>query len=73
MLLGRDARTRHHRDLAQRLGQLPDLNPEDRALAARTLAELYALARYAPDERSLSESELETARRDLRRLAGEAA
>jgi hypothetical protein len=73
LLLGRDARTRHHRDLAQRLGQLPDLNPEHRAAAARRLAELYAFARYAPEERSLTEAELETARRDLRRLAGEAA
>ncbi|MFQ3593445.1 MAG: hypothetical protein SNJ82_09715, partial [Gemmataceae bacterium] len=70
--LGRSARTRHHRDLATHLAQLPDLDSENRTAAAHELAELYALARYAPEGHNLSEAEYEQARRNLQRLAGEA-
>jgi hypothetical protein len=73
LLLGREARTRHHRALAAQLGQLPDLDPEARAEAARQLAERYARARYAPQGEPMSEAEFDQARRELRRLAGEAA
>ena len=73
LCLGRAARTRHHRDLAQQLAAMPDRQPQERAEAARELAELYAIARYAPQGHLLTPAELEQARRDLRRLAGEAA
>jgi hypothetical protein len=73
LLLGRDARTRHHRELAAQLATQPDAKPEERQRVAQELAELYAAARYAPPGERLEEGQLEQARRDLRRLAGDAA
>jgi hypothetical protein len=70
LLLGVDARHRHHLDLADRLGG-PSPEPADaRRRAANHLAYLYELARYAPDDEPLPEAELAAARHDLSFLAG---
>ncbi len=68
LLLGRDAASANHVDIARRIGA-----DERRRHAAAELAELYEQARYAPPEESLGEAEMEQARRDLRLLAGGAA
>ena len=72
-LLGIDAQHRHHLDLARRLGGSAQQADDARRLAANHLAHLYELARYAPEDEPLPETELAAARRDLSFLAGAAA
>jgi hypothetical protein len=79
LCLGPAARTRHHLELAERLGNDPaPAQPGAasggetgrRRAAAEELARLYEQARYAPEDEPLSAGELRAARRDLCYLAG---
>src|SRR5262249_6653769 len=70
LLLGLDARHRHHLDGADRFGGRSPEPADARRRAADHLAHLYELARYAPEDEPLPESELAAARRDLSFLAG---
>jgi hypothetical protein len=73
LCLGQSARTCHHLDLAEKLGKNPSLDPVGNADAAKHLAHLYEVARYAPGTEPLSELEVNRARRELCLLAGVAA
>ena len=67
LLLGPDARHRHHRALAE---QIAARNPTPaRQTAAADLGLLYEQARYAPPDEPLPEACLAAARRDLSLLA----
>ena len=70
LCLGIEASHRHHLELARRLGETGHESGMERRQAARQLAYLYELARYAPEDESLSETEMAAARRDLSYLAG---
>lgn len=70
-LLGRKAKTQHHRDLAHGIGHQTDADPTERRHWADALADVYEQARYAPPGEDLSANQLEQARRCLRRLTGE--
>jgi hypothetical protein len=72
LLLGPGARARHHLELAEELGQQTRAADARRSEAARTLAYLYELARYTPENETLPPDELATARRELSFLAGAA-
>jgi hypothetical protein len=72
LLLGPSARTHHHLELAEELGEQARTADPTRSEAARTLAYLYELARYTPAEETLPPDELATARRELTFLAGAA-
>jgi hypothetical protein len=65
LLLGKEALTANHRDIAGSLGATPD-----RSQAADELATLYEKARYDPAPGELPPHELAAARRDLCLLAG---
>jgi hypothetical protein len=67
--LGPDARSRHHLDLADRLGAGGE-DGRARRQAAGHLARLYEQARYAPEDEPLAAADLAAARRDLCFLAG---
>jgi hypothetical protein len=69
-LLGPDARTRNHLDLAAEVGRRPSFDEVRQHHAAARLARLYEHARYAPPDEPLGESEMADARRDLCYLAG---
>ncbi len=71
LLLGRQAGSANHVDIASRMGA-DDLTGQ-RGRAAGELAGLYEHARYAPPDEALSDAEMEAARRDLTYLAGAAA
>src|SRR5207253_10932011 len=73
LLLGPQARTHHHLDLAEELGKEATGEDPRRSEAARSLAYLYEIARYTPDDETLPPDELATARRELSFLAGAAA
>lgn len=66
--LGLEARTRHHRALAEGLGG----SQAARQHAAAQLAGLYEQARYAPGDEPLPAPDLDAARRSLTLLAGKA-
>jgi hypothetical protein len=68
-VLGLDARTRNHLDLAAELGGRPSADPIRQRAAAR-LARLYEHARYAPPDEALDQREMADARHDLCCLAG---
>jgi hypothetical protein len=68
VVLGPEARTTNHRDIADNLGTVPE-----HTQAADELATLYERARYDPVEGELPASDLAAARRDLCLLAGMAA
>lgn len=70
LLVGVEAKHRHHLELAERLGGPADVPENARRQAANHLAHLYELARYAPVDEPLPETELAAARRDLSYLAG---
>jgi hypothetical protein len=70
LLLGPPARAWNHRAIAERLGATATGQGEQRRRAAHTLADLYELARYAPNEGPLEPDALADARRDLCFLAG---
>jgi hypothetical protein len=70
LLVGIEAKHRHHLELAERLGGPVDAPEDDRRQAANHLAHLYELARYAPEDELLPETELAAARRNLSYLAG---
>lgn len=72
LLLGPKARTRHHLELAQELGRHSKSADTRRSEAARTLAYLYEIARYTPEEETLPPKELATAQHELSFLAGAA-
>ncbi len=71
LLLGRQVSASNHLDIAKQLATR-DQTGQGRQ-AAGELAELYEHARYAPPEETLSDAEMESARRDLTFLAGVAA
>jgi hypothetical protein len=64
--LGRNARSQHHRLLAEGLGG----DEASHLRAARRLADLYERARYAPDSEPFSTESLHEARHSLALLAG---
>lgn len=66
--LGPEARSQHHRALAEELGGAEP--PRQRA--AGQLADLYEQARYAPEHGPLSADDLQAARQSLAFLAGKA-
>jgi hypothetical protein len=68
--LGLAARTCHHLELAERIGDQPALDRDRRREAAATLASLYEQARYTPEDETLSPESLARARRELSYLAG---
>jgi len=70
LCLGQEARTRHHLELADRIGEQPAIDPDRRRQAARALARLYEQARYAPDEERLPPEMMASAQRELSYLAG---
>jgi hypothetical protein len=72
LVLGPQARTHHHLELAEELGQQARAEDARTGEAARTLAYLYELARYTPANETLPPDELATARRELSFLAGAA-
>lgn len=53
-VLGESARSRHHREIAERLAGIPDASVG----GVHGLADLYEKARYAPPEERLTEDEL---------------
>jgi hypothetical protein len=65
LLLGAEARTANHLEIAGGLGETPE-----RGQAADELAALYEKARYDPTAGELAPAELAVARRDLCLLAG---
>jgi hypothetical protein len=73
LLLGPAARTCHHLELAQRMGQRPALDADRQREAAVDLARVYEQARYTPADEPLPEDVLSRARRELCYLAGEPA
>jgi hypothetical protein len=66
LLLGPNARTWNHRDIAAAVGA----TAADRQPAADELAALYEQARYTPDDGPLAPAAVAAARRDLCLLAG---
>jgi hypothetical protein len=72
LLLGPKARTRHHLELAEELGRESKSADSRRSESARTLAYLYEIARYTPEEETLPPNELATAQHELSFLAGAA-
>jgi hypothetical protein len=70
LCLGWDARTCHHRELADRLAGQDDADNARRRQAAELLAWRYEQARYAPEDEPLSPDELTEARHALCYLAG---
>ncbi len=73
LLLGSGARTRHHLELAAEIGrQAPPVADAHQAAAAQTLARLYEIARYTPENETLLPDDLAAARRELSYLAGAA-
>ena len=68
--LGQEARTCHHLDLADRIGEQPGSDADRRRTAAHALARLYEQARYTPDEEKLPPEMMASARRELTYLAG---
>jgi hypothetical protein len=70
LCLGPAARTCHHLELGQRIGNQPAVDADRHRDAAHELARLYEQARYTPDEEPLSAEDLARARRDLSYLAG---
>ncbi len=73
LVLGKKARTQHHLELAQQIGEVPCLDPDRRRDAVQTLASLYEYARYRPEAEVMSDEEIRRARRELCYLAGVAA
>ncbi len=73
LLLGPGARTCHHLELAQRMGQRPALDADRQREAAQDLARVYEQARYTPADEPLPDEVLTRARRELCYLAGEPA
>jgi hypothetical protein len=73
LLLGPEARTWNHLDLAAGMGAEAPASLRDPRQAANRLAALYEQARYAPEEEPWSAETLAEARRDLCSLAGVAA
>jgi hypothetical protein len=73
LVLGATARTQHHLELAEELGQQAPTQDARRAEAARALARLYEIARYTPETETLPADDLAAARRELSFLAGAAA
>jgi hypothetical protein len=65
LILGTQARTANHRNIAAKLGETPE-----RRRAADELARLYEKARYAPAAGELQPPVVAAARRDLCLLAG---
>jgi hypothetical protein len=72
LLLGFEARSRHHLDLAEQLSSRANTNPARQYQAAHQLAHLYEQARYDPAGSALSETDLLRARKYLCFLAGRA-
>ncbi len=77
LCLGPAAATCHHRQLAERLAELPPHPPvpggmggASRRQTAEMLAWLYEQARYAPADEALSQEQLSDARHALSSLAG---
>lgn len=66
LLLGRQARTWNHRDIAAKMGA----SEAERRQVASELASLYERARYAPEAEPLSAAAIAEGRRDLCLLAG---
>jgi hypothetical protein len=64
--LGWPAQHWNHREIARRLGGEAD----ERRRAARELADLYEIARYAPADEAMEPEAIDAARRDLCFLAG---
>jgi hypothetical protein len=70
LCLGPAARTCHHLDLGERIGEQPAVDPDRRRDSAQTLAQLYEQARYTPDDETLPVEKMASARRELCYLAG---
>ncbi len=71
LLLGPEARTRNHHEIAGGLVAAADSG--DKGAAAVELAVLYEQARYAPGDEPFADAEIAAARRNLCLLAGVAA
>jgi hypothetical protein len=69
LLLGQDARTWNHKDIAAAVGDPERATPAQQQ-AADELAALYEQARYTPDDGPLPPAAVAAARRDLCLLAG---
>ena len=70
LCLGPAARTCHHLELGERIGEQPAADAERRRAAASSLSRLYERARYTPDQEPLPGEDLRRARRELAYLAG---
>jgi hypothetical protein len=70
LCLGPAARTSHHLELGERIGDQPALDADRRRESATALSRLYERARYTPDQEPLPGEDLRRARRELAYLAG---